>query len=136
MVVVFYHLFPGVVFKVLRNMERGVAGLDQRSLDVGKLHMEYLEGGQGDILVLRHGFGGDKDNWTRVAKYLTPHFRVVMPDLPGFGDSTKDPDAHYTIFDQVKRLHANISRSDGSVGQRIICLFDIARVSPARSHGE
>ena len=106
MVVAFYYLFPGVVFKVLRNVERSVAGLEQRSLDVGTLHLEYLEGGQGDVLVLLHGFGGDKDNWTRVAKYLTPHFRVVMPDLPGFGDSTKDPDTHYTIFSQVDRLHA------------------------------
>jgi abhydrolase domain-containing protein 6 len=106
MVVAFYHLFPGVVFKVLRNVERRVAGIEQRSLDMGTLHMEYLAGGQGEVLVLLHGFGGDKDNWTRVAKYLTPHFRVVMPDLPGFGDSTKDPDAHYTIFTQVDRLHA------------------------------
>jgi len=106
MVVAFYYLFPGVVFNVLRNMERSFAGLEPRSLDVGTLHMEYLEGGQGEVLVLLHGFGGDKDNWTRVSKYLTPHFRVVIPDLPGFGDSTKDPDAPYTIFAQVDRLHA------------------------------
>ena len=106
MVVAFYYLFPGVVFKVLRNVERGSAGLEQRGLDVGTIHMKYLEGGQGDVLVLLHGFGGDKDNWTRVAKYLTPHFSVVMPDLPGFGDSTKDLDAQYTILAQVDRLHA------------------------------
>jgi pimeloyl-ACP methyl ester carboxylesterase len=101
-----YHLFPGAVIVALRNMERGAAGLKQHGLDVGALHMEYLEGGQGDVLVLLHGFGGDKDNWTRVVKYLTPHFRVVVPDLPGFGESTKDPDISYSIAHQVDRLHA------------------------------
>jgi len=107
--VVCYHLFPGAVVVALRNMERGSAGLKQHGLDVGTLHMEYLEGGQGDVLVLLHGFGGDKDNWTRVAKYLTPHFKVVVPDLPGFGESTKDPDIPYTIAHQVDRLHTFLS---------------------------
>jgi len=42
----------------------------------------------------------------RVAKYLTPHLRVIAPDLPGFGDSTRDPNARYAISDQVERVHA------------------------------
>ena len=112
MVFAFYHLFPGAVFEIARDMERGLADIEQRSLDIGTLHMEYLEGGQGDVLVLLHGFGGDKDNWTRVAKYLTPHFRVVAPDLPGFGDSSKDLEAIYTVASQVDRLHAFLSALD------------------------
>ena len=105
MIVSCYFLFPGVVLKILEDMERGAAGLDQRSIDIGNLHIEYLEGGQGEVLVLLHGFGGDKDNWTRVAKYLTPHFRVVAPDLPGFGESSRDMEAAYTYAAQVDRLH-------------------------------
>ena len=85
-----YLLFPGVTFKILRNMERSAAGLEQKSIEVGKLHIEYLEGGKGEVLLLLHGFGGNKDNWTRVAKYLTPHFKVIAPDLPGFGESSSD----------------------------------------------
>ena len=68
--------------------------------------MPYLEGGQGEPLVLIHGFSADKDNFTRVARFLTPHYRVICPDLPGFGDATRDPSARHGIADQVTRLKA------------------------------
>ncbi|MBA5690387.1 alpha/beta fold hydrolase [Rugamonas apoptosis] len=68
--------------------------------------MPYLEGGRGAPLVLVHGFGGDKDNFTRIARFLTPHYRVVIPDLPGFGEATRDAAASYTIAEQVERLRA------------------------------
>ena len=100
-----YFLFPGAVFKVLLYRERSAAGLEQKSIEVGKLHIEYLEGGKGEVLLLLHGFGGNKDNWTRVARYLTPHFRVIAPDLPGFGESSSDMEASYTYAAQVNRLH-------------------------------
>jgi abhydrolase domain-containing protein 6 len=100
-----YFLFPGTVFRVLLNSERRSAGLEQKSIDVDNVHFEYLEGGKGEVLVLLHGFGGNKDNWTRIAKYLTPYFRVIAPDLPGFGESSRDKDATYTYTAQVNRLH-------------------------------
>jgi pimeloyl-ACP methyl ester carboxylesterase len=52
-----------------------------------------------------HGFGGNKDNWPRFAKYFTPNYRVIIPDLPGFGDSSKPQDAKYNIMSQVERLN-------------------------------
>lgn len=52
-----------------------------------------------------HGFGGSKDNWPRFAKYFTPNYRVIIPDLPGFGDSSKPQDAKYNIMSQVERLN-------------------------------
>ena len=100
-----YFLFPGTVFQILLNSERKSAGLEQKSIDVDNVHYEYLEGGKGEVLVLLHGFGGNKDNWTRIAKYLTPYFRVIAPDLPGFGESSRDKDATYTYSVQVARLH-------------------------------
>ena len=100
-----YLFFPGVTLETLISIERGIAGLDQKGIDIGSLHIEYLEGGEGEVLVLLHGFGGNKDNWTRVAKYLTPHFRVIAPDLPGFGESSKDFDASYTYSAQADRIH-------------------------------
>ena len=105
MLVALYFFFPGAVCRVLLNSERKSAGLEQKSIDVDNLHFEYLEGGQGEVLVLLNGFGGNKDNWTRIAKYLTPYFRVIAPDLPGFGESSRDKDATYTYTVQVNRLH-------------------------------
>jgi pimeloyl-ACP methyl ester carboxylesterase len=65
----------------------------------------YLEGGSGAPLVLVHGFGADKDNFTRVARYLTPHYRVIVPDLVGFGESTHRSDVDYHYVAQADRLH-------------------------------
>ena len=101
-----YFLFPKVTFDLLRTAERRAGGLTQHSIDVKGLRIAYLEGGKGDALVLLHGFGANKDNWTRFAKHLTPHFRVIAPDLPGFGESSAHPEADYTISVQVERVKA------------------------------
>jgi pimeloyl-ACP methyl ester carboxylesterase len=100
-----YFIFPGILYRTIINRERSKAGLVQKSMDVGEWHIEYLEGGQGDVLVLLHGFGGDKDHWTRMARFLTPYFRVIAPDLPGFGESSRHFKAMYTYTAQVDRLH-------------------------------
>ena len=105
-VVSFYYLMPGVAFKVLEKIERSNAGLKQSSIKVNSSNIVYLEGGKGDTLLLLHGFGGDKDEWTRVCSYLTPCFHVIAPDLPGFGESTRDPNADYTIIAQTERVRA------------------------------
>jgi abhydrolase domain-containing protein 6 len=104
----FYFLFPGVMFDLLITAERSAAGLKQHSIYVKGSRIEYLEGGKGDALVLLHGFGANKDNWTRFGKHLTSHFRVIAPDLPGFGESSPDPDGDYTIRVQTERIKAFI----------------------------
>ena len=101
-----YFLLPGVMVDLLQTIERSAGGLEQHSINVNGLRIEYLEGGKGDALVLLHGFGANKDNWTRFGKYITPHFRVIAPDLPGFGESSSNPDADYTISAQAERVNA------------------------------
>lgn len=91
-------------------LERRISGLTLRSIHVDGFDMPYLEGGQGEVLVLIHGFGGDKDNFTRIARFLTPHYRVIIPDLPGFGDATRDPKASYAMADQVARIHGFVTQ--------------------------
>lgn len=97
--------FPQVTFSLAQGWERRRAGLAETTIDVADHRIVYLAGGAGDPLLLLHGFGANKDNWVRVARYLTPHFHVIAPDLPGFGESTHDPNARYAIDDQVQRLH-------------------------------
>jgi pimeloyl-ACP methyl ester carboxylesterase len=85
--------------------ERGLAGLARKELELpGGLRLAYLEGGKGEPLMLLHGFGANKDNFVRVAKYLTPRYRVVIPDLAGFGESAKPPRADYSPRAQAERL--------------------------------
>ena len=69
--------------------ERSIAGLQRKELDIPGFKVVYLEGGQGKPLLLIHGFNGDKDNWTRVSRYLVPHYRVIAVDLPCWGESPR-----------------------------------------------
>lgn len=101
-----YFLLPGTTADLLRKAERSASGLKPRSIDVKGVRIEYLEGGRGDALLLLHGFGANKDNWTRIGKHLTPHLRVIAPDLPGFGKSSPAPDGNYTITTQAERVKA------------------------------
>ncbi len=43
--------------------------------------------GQGDPLLMLHGFTGCGANWREVAGLLADTFTVVMPDLLGHGNS-------------------------------------------------
>jgi pimeloyl-ACP methyl ester carboxylesterase len=90
--------------------DRRLSGLALRRAQVDGFDMPYLEGGKGEVLLLIHGFGGDKDNFTRIARFLTPHYRVIIPDLPGFGDATRNPKASYTMAEQVGRIHGLVTQ--------------------------
>src|SRR6218665_1119972 len=74
-------------------------------LDTGETYA-YLDGGTGPTLLLLHGFGANKDNFTRVAAQLTGSYRVVAPDHLGFGESDKPEHADYAPVAQARRLRA------------------------------
>jgi abhydrolase domain-containing protein 6 len=100
-----YFVLPGLLVKRAAESERKAAGLQQRSLRIGDYEIAYLDGGHGETILMVHGFAANKDNWTRFAKLITPLYRVVALDLPGFGESTCLENASYSIADQAKRLN-------------------------------
>ena len=58
----------------------------------------------GEPLLLIHGFGGNKDNFTRIANQLEG-YHLIIPDLLGFGESSKPMTADYRSEAQATRLH-------------------------------
>jgi len=102
--VVLYLTAPELLVGFATDMARKSAGLSRGSVVAGDDTVFYLEGGEGETILLVHGFSVDKDSWNRFAKHLTPSFHVVAADLPGFGESTRRQDASYTIAAQVERL--------------------------------
>lgn len=89
------------------NAERERAGLERKEIALPDgLRYVYLEGGQGEPLMLLHGFGGNKDNFVRAARTLTGHYRVIIPDHIGFGESAHPPQADYAPPAQAERLRA------------------------------
>lgn len=58
--------------------------------------VHLLDSGSGPPLVLLHGLGGSAFAWLPVLDGLAKHFRVIVPDLLGFGYSEK-PEADYSL---------------------------------------
>ena len=97
-------LFPETVADFLADLPRRKAGLAERRLRISGFDIAYWEGGAGEPLVLVHGLGASRATFVAVARHLTPRYRVIIPDLPGYGDSGKPPDADYGIDAQVEYL--------------------------------
>lgn len=106
-----YFIAPKVVLRGAIAWQAWRDGLHREAVQVGDTHWVYLEGGKqgGPTLVLLHGYGGTYADWLLTAKYLTGNFRVVIPDLPGWGDSTRLPEASYGYAAQVDRLHGFVT---------------------------
>ncbi len=59
--------------------------------------IRYLEeGNSDDTIVLLHGLGGMAERWIPVIPFLSKKYRIIAPDLIGYGQSDK-PQADYTI---------------------------------------
>ncbi len=99
----FYYLFPESVFKLAMDAQRRSAGLVKKEVQVDGQKLVYLEGGKGQKVLLLHGFGGNKDVWTAFARYLKG-YHLVIPDIPGFGESAQVQTFSYDIDSQVGRI--------------------------------
>lgn len=111
----YYYVYvtPSKAVKTFINYERESAKLVRKDVVLADgQHYAYLEGGHGDPLVLLHGFGGNKDHFVRVAKFLTPHYHVIIPDLLGFGESSRplkvdlSVKVDYSAQSQAERVRA------------------------------
>src|SRR3546814_1540033 len=103
-----YFVFPGRLVAIGRSLLRRRGGMVQKSIVVDGRSWPYLEGGDASkpLLLLVHGFAGDKDNWSMIAPYLTRDYHVIAPDLPGFGQNERNPDLAYDLQAQTARLKA------------------------------
>src|SRR6267142_5028126 len=109
----------------------------------GAVEIAYLDEGEGDPIVLVHGFASNKEvNWVMPGWTSTLRRdgrRVIALDNRGHGQSTKlyDPAAYHCALmaDDVRALldHLGLSRADVmgySMGARITAFFALAH--PAR----
>jgi pyruvate dehydrogenase E2 component (dihydrolipoamide acetyltransferase) len=62
-----------------------------QTADVGGRKISYAGAGQdGDVILLVHGYGGDRNSWLFLQEPLAAKYRVYALDLPGHGTSAKD----------------------------------------------
>jgi pimeloyl-ACP methyl ester carboxylesterase len=58
---------------------------------VNGIQLHYVIGGQGDPVVLLHGWPQTWYEWRHVMPVLAQNYTVIAPDLRGLGDSSKPP---------------------------------------------
>lgn len=97
---------PTIDIQSVLQQERAWAGMETKRVKVGDIDWAYSEGGPAGkpTLMLVHGLAGSRDNWNRVARYLTPYYHVIIPDLPGQGDSKVPSDFDYSLPNLTEKL--------------------------------
>ncbi len=85
----------------LPNVEKGY-------VDVGGVKTRYLACGQGEPVLLVHGWMGSSIDFPALFPFLAKSFRVISFDLPGFGESGRLPS--YRIHDYANFISAFVRK--------------------------
>jgi pimeloyl-ACP methyl ester carboxylesterase len=101
-----YFFAPGMLLKADAARQAMSAHLEKKSVAAGDTVWSYYEGGDGPTIVLLHGFAANKETWLEMAKGLTDHFHVVIPDLPGWGESSRHDGGDYGVGAQADRFES------------------------------
>ena len=81
----------------------------------------YTVSGTGKTVVLIHGFGEDGSIWQQQVDFLKDHFCVIVPDLPGSGNSSFLNDANINTYAEIVKeiLDAEVQKSAIEVNDQI-----------------
>src|SRR3712207_89726 len=73
---------------------------------VNGIQMHYVIGGQGEPVVLLHGWPETWYAWRHVMPALAKNYTVIAPDLRGLGDSSKPPTGYdgKTLAEDIHQL--------------------------------
>lgn len=107
--------------------------LTYRDVKVSGIRLRVSEAGSGPAVLLLHTAFMDRTCWNAVIEALAPRFRVVAPDLPGFGESEKPAESRFSYTVEafahvVTDLFAGLELGQGCVvghglgGAVAICL--------------
>lgn len=120
--------------------DRVPADLEQVTIPVDGVRLSAYAFGEGPPLVLLHGLAASKLSWLPILRPLAERFRVIVPDLPGHGESSK-PRARYTpayFAEVVNGLLEAVGAErpiliGNSMGGRVA--LEVARRTPERVSG-
>jgi pimeloyl-ACP methyl ester carboxylesterase len=95
-------LFCILITPCAQAIDKNIASL---SADIDGAQLHYLTAGQGDNVILLHGYAETSLMWKPIIPQLAERFRVIAPDLPGIGDSAI-PAKGLDMKTAANRIHA------------------------------
>lgn len=60
---------------------------------INNININYVDKGEGDLVVLLHGWGSNIKLFANLIDLLSAKYRVLAMDMPGFGESEEPPSA-------------------------------------------
>lgn len=66
-------------------------------ISIDGINVHYRDVGKGEAILLIHGTGASLHTWEKWIDILSPSYRVISFDLPGFGLTGPDPNHNYQI---------------------------------------
>ena len=118
---------PFLLVRAQFERQRISAGLDEATVTVADHRWVYAFSDEAPAgaptVVMLHGFTGSKENWYPVAARLRGKVRLLVPDLPGWGESERKPGADYGFVAQAGRVAAfiaQLARSGQHLGEIVL----------------
>ncbi len=85
-------------------------GFTEKTVNVGGTVWHYRIGGAGPTVLLVHGYGDTGDMWSGLAPSLAANHQVIVPDLPGLGESRPEPaTTSYEMASIARSMHGLMS---------------------------
>lgn len=78
--------------------------MEKQHINIGKETLAYLDQGQGEVVLLLHGNMSSSLHFTPLFERLAEDFRLLAPDLRGFGDSSYEEP-----FDSLRELAEDVN---------------------------
>ena len=79
--------------------------MEKRTVSINNQIISYKTAGDGDAVILLHGFGEDSSVWQQQLEYLKTKYYVITPDIPGSGNSGLTDDVSMeAIADVIKNI--------------------------------
>jgi pimeloyl-ACP methyl ester carboxylesterase len=93
-----------------RQVTRGGGAIKSRFAKVNGLRLHYLAAGQGEPVILLHGYAQNSHMWRPLMAELAKTRTVIAPDLRGFGQSAKPPGGYdkKTMAQDIHALAASL----------------------------
>src|SRR6266849_1153218 len=97
-------LFLAAESSATGQAEQGMA-IESRFAEVNGIRLHYLLAGEGDPVILLHGYAQTSHVWRPLIVQLAKTHTVIAPDLRGFGESST-PEGGYDKKRMAQDIHA------------------------------